>query len=163
MKLPSTHAHVSVNGDLRAYQILHQSANRSFPSSFHLLHAFQSSQFISFCPYSIPATAEQTWFLGFLDCRTFAITIERVFFLLTIHYGKGYGLIGTSARALQTTTRLFVCRLWDSERGYSMVSLFSAGFLGFAELGAVFFTRCIIGVYYRCVYCGKTMSFPFRV
>lgn len=163
MKLPSTHAHVSVNGDLRAYQILHQSANRSFPSSFHLLHAFQSSQFISFCPYSIPATAEQTWFLGFLDCRTFAITIERVFFSSYDSLREGVWAHGTSARVLHTTTRLFVRRLWDSERGYSMVSLFSAGFLGFAELGRCFFTRCIIGVYYRCVYCGKTMSFPFRV
>ena len=31
----------------------------------------------------------------------------------------------------------------------------------FAELGAVFFTRCIIGVYYRCVYCGKQCRFLF--
>lgn len=52
---------------------------------------------------------------------------------------------------------------YGKARGYLSEedSLLVAAFSGRGQSGAVFFTRCIIGVYYRCVYCGKQCRFPF--
>lgn len=63
--------------------------------------------------------------------------------------------------ALQTT-RLLVCGLRESERlphGKLPCCVFFWFCWKGARAGAVFFTRCVIGVYHRCVYCGKQCRF----
>jgi hypothetical protein len=72
--------------------------------------------------------------------------------------GTGQG----SKPALQTTRLFYLRAMGEREAGFPYRKLF-CWFPGFCwmggRVGGGVFTRCIIGVYYRCVYCGKECRF----
>jgi hypothetical protein len=118
--------------------------------------------------FLIPATAQQTRFSWIPDLQDFlfSITIERVF---TIHHGRGEQALGVTGQGDHSLRcRLLdsvICGLWESEKlpqGKLPLLVFWFCWMG-GRVGGGVFTRCIIGVYYRCVYCGKECRFLFRL